>query len=120
MSKLLLNMRHVPDDEADEVRALLREQGIEFYETQLGRWRISLAGIWVENADYPRATLCFDAYQRERGERVRAEHAQARERGEMPTALDNLRQNPGGVLLAVAVIIGLLALMSWPWWRAAG
>lgn len=120
MSKLLLNLRNVPDDEADEVRTLLREEGIEFYETQAGRWRLSLAGIWVkQDADYPRAKLCFDAYQRERTERVRAEHAAARARGEMPTVLDNLRENPTGVLLAVAVIIGLLALMLWPWWRLA-
>ena len=55
MSRLLMNLRHVPDDEADEVRALLKEHGIGFYETQAGRWRISLAGIWVEEPDYPAA-----------------------------------------------------------------
>ena len=117
MGKLLLNLRHVPDDEADEVRALLRENDIGFYETRAGRWRISLAGIWVEKEDYPRARLLFDAYQHERGERIRAEHAEARARGEMPTAWDNLRANPVGVLLQILVIIGLLVLMMWPWWK---
>ncbi len=117
MSRLLLNMRHVQDDEAEEVRELLREHGIAFYETQLGRWRISLAGIWVEDADYARARKYFDAYQQERGKRVRAEQAEAKQRGELPTAMDNLRENPLGVLLAVAAIIGILALMLWPWWR---
>ncbi|TQU10380.1 hypothetical protein EIJ50_13300, partial [Xanthomonas perforans] len=28
MAKLLLNLRNVPDDEADEVRALMREQRV--------------------------------------------------------------------------------------------
>lgn len=117
MSRMLLNLRHVPDDEADEIRALLREHDIGFYETQAGRWRISVAGIWVEDADHARARGYFDAYQRERGQRIRAEQAEARARGELPTALDNLRQNPLGVLLAVAAIVGILALMLWPWWR---
>lgn len=117
MSRMLLNLRHVPDDEADDVRALLREHGIGFYETQAGRWRISLPGIWVEDADHARAKIYFDAYQAERTQRMRAEQAQARERGELPTALDNLRQNPVGVLFAIAAIIGILALMFWPWWR---
>ncbi|MGH8025314.1 MAG: DUF6164 family protein, partial [Pseudoxanthomonas sp.] len=34
MAKLLLNLRNVPDDEADEVRAWLTESGMDFYETQ--------------------------------------------------------------------------------------
>lgn len=117
MSRLLLNLRHVPEDEADDVRELLREHGIEFYETQLGRWRISLAGIWVGDDDFVKAREHFAAYQRERLVRVRAEQAEERERGETPTFMDNVRQNPYGVLLAVAAIVGILALMLWPWWR---
>lgn len=115
MGRLLLNLRHVPEDEADEVRALLDEHGIAFYETQAGRWNISLPGLWVEDADYARARTHFDAYQRERRVRVRAEQAQARERGEAPSALDNIRQNPVRVLLALAVIVGILLLMMWPY-----
>jgi hypothetical protein len=33
MTTLLLNLRRVPDDEADEVRALLEQHQILFYET---------------------------------------------------------------------------------------
>lgn len=117
MSRILLNLRHVLDEEADEIRALLREHNISFYETQAGRWRISLAGIWVQDADYARARVHFDAYQKQRSERVRAELAEAKARGELPTAMDNLRENPFGVLIAVAAIIGILVLMFWPWWR---
>ncbi len=115
MSRLLLNLRQVPEDEADEVRALLNAHGIAFYETQAGRWNLSLPGLWVEDADYAQARVHFDAYQRERLARARAEQAQARERGEVPGVWDNIRQNPVRVLLALAVIVGLLLLMMWPY-----
>src|SRR3546814_17481158 len=49
MAKLLLNLRHVSDDEADDVRAFLKTGGIAFYETQPSRWGISHGGIWVED-----------------------------------------------------------------------
>ncbi len=47
MSKLLMNLRHVPEDEADEVRALLDEHAIAYYETKPSRWGISSGGIWI-------------------------------------------------------------------------
>ncbi|MEJ5207615.1 DUF6164 family protein [Denitratimonas sp. CY0512] len=115
MSRLLMNLRHAPEDEVEEVRALLREHGIDFYETQAGRWRISLAGIWVEEQDYEAARRQFDAYQRERQVRVRAELARQRESGEAPGVIDSLRANPLGFGLALVVIIGIVVLMAWPY-----
>lgn len=115
MSRLLMNLRHAPEDEIEDVRALLRDNGIEFYETEAGRWRISLAGIWVEEQDYDAARRHFDAYQRERQIRMRAEHAAQRERGEALGVIDSLRANPLGFGLAIVVIIGILALMAWPY-----
>ena len=47
MATLLLNLRHVPEDEADDVRALLDANGIAWYETQPSRWGISGGGIWL-------------------------------------------------------------------------
>ena len=56
MAKLLLNLRNVPDDEADDVRALLDEHDIAYYETSPGFWNISLGGIWVrEDAAFAEA-----------------------------------------------------------------
>ncbi len=110
-----MNMRHVPDDEAGEVRALLAGHGIGFYETQLGRWRISLAGIWVEEADFPTARALLDHYQAERVARVRAEREEARARGEEAGFIDTLRANPTAALVALGVIALMLALALWPW-----
>ncbi len=56
MAKLLLNLRNVPDDEADDLRALLDEHDIAYYETSPGFWNISLGGIWVrEDAAFAEA-----------------------------------------------------------------
>lgn len=117
MSRLLLNLRHVPDDEAEEVRALLNEHGISFYETQAGRWRISLAGIWVEDADYPQAQAHFSAYQEQRAQRIRQEHAEAHARGEFPSFIEHLRHNRSAVAVSVIAILIVLGLTLWPWWK---
>ena len=45
MSKLLFRLRNVPDDEADEVRELLTQHSIEFYETGAGNWGISMPRV---------------------------------------------------------------------------
>jgi len=47
MTTLLLNLRRVPDDEADEVRALLERHDIPFYETTPSLWGVSAGGIWL-------------------------------------------------------------------------
>ena len=46
----LMNLRHVPDDEADEIRALFEEHGVRYYETPPSRWGISMGGFWVHDA----------------------------------------------------------------------
>ncbi|HPF72565.1 MAG: hypothetical protein H7A20_06510 [Rhodanobacteraceae bacterium] len=115
MSTLLLNLRHVPDDEADDVRALLDEQGIAWYETEQGRWGISFAGIWLrDDSELMRARELLDTYQRERRERVKAEYRQAKADGSLPSVLSELRRNPGQLLLAAFGILLMLGLVALP------
>ncbi|MEG8104010.1 DUF6164 family protein, partial [Xanthomonas hortorum] len=78
MAKLLLNLRNVPDDEADEVRALMRENLVQIYETRPSNWGISAGGIWLSDyADHPRAKAAMDAYQAQRGADARAQRQEA-------------------------------------------
>jgi hypothetical protein len=115
MAKLLLNLRHVPDDEADDVRAFLDAARIEHYETRPGPFGISAGGIWVRNdADVPEAKRRMAEYQRQRAERVRAEHAQAVRDGTAETFSDIARANPLRVALIVVAIALLLGLMALP------
>lgn len=95
MSKILFRLRHVPDDEAEEVRNLLDENGIGFFETSPGNWGISMPAIWVnEDTDYERARLLLDAYQKERSQRVKEEYELSRERGEAKTTWQAFLESP--------------------------
>lgn len=122
MAKLLLNMRMVPEDEADDVRGFLREHDIAFHETRPSRWGISHGGIWVsEDADYPRARRLMDDYQAGRQARARAERADALRDGSAETFADVVRREPLRVLGMMAGIVVMLALVALPillLWRA--
>jgi hypothetical protein len=115
MAKLLLNLRNVPDDEADDVRAFLDEHGIAWYETSPGFWNISLGGIWVrEDGDVAQAKRLMAEYQAQRGERVRAENEAARRDGTLGNFWTVLREEPARVLLALFGILFALALVGLP------
>ncbi|MEO6138752.1 MAG: DUF6164 family protein [Luteimonas sp.] len=113
MSKLLLNLRMVLDDEADDVRAMLDSHGIEFYETQPSRWGISHGGIWItHDEDIVRAKGLMSEYQSQRGKRVREERATALRDGTAETFASTLRRDPVRVGLSVLAILALLGLVA--------
>jgi hypothetical protein len=118
MAKLLLNLRNVPDDEADEVRAWLARERIAFYETTPSSWGISHGGIWLEDDQaLPRAKALMADYQAARGAKARAVAEQARRDGRQDTFADQLRQRPlyvVGVLVAILVIVAVT--LALPWW----
>jgi hypothetical protein len=114
MAKLLLNLRNVPDDEADDVRAMLDAHRIAYCETKPSLWGISAGGIFVtEDAEIAHARHLMAAYQEQRGARARAEYAAAVRDGTAETFWSVLRAEPGRVLLtllAIAFLLGLVAL----------
>ena len=115
MSRLLLNLRNVPGDEADDVRAFLDANRIAYYETRPSLWGISAGGIWVtEDADVAEAKRLMATYQAERGARARAEYAAAKAAGTAETFWMVLRGDPLRVLLTVLAILCLLGLVALP------
>ena len=117
MSKLLLNLRNVPDDEADDVRGFLDAAGIAHYETRPSLFGISAGGIWVKHdADVAEAKRLMATYQGERQRRVRAEHERARRDGTAETFADIVREQPMRVVLTGVAIVLLLGLMALPAW----
>lgn len=110
MPKLLLNLRNVPEDEADEVRALLAEQKIAFYETEPSFWGVSGGGIWINNdEDVAAAEKLMTEYQLRRRTRARAEYRAAKHAGTATTLWDSVRENP---LRALVVLLGVVFFVA--------
>lgn len=114
MPSLLLNLRHVPDDEADEIRALLDEHGIAFYETRPSFWGVSAGAIWIRNReDAGSAQRLMADYQRRRATSARAEYEAAKLEGNAKTLWAAVRQDPlraAVVLAGIAFFVAVLAL----------
>ena len=112
MSKLLIKLRHAPDDEIQEIRSLLQEHQIDFYETQTGPWGISAAGIWLnDEQQYDRAKALIDDYQKNRYREKHAEYERLRRAGQHRTFLQNLTENPLQVIV-YSLIAGLILYFS--------
>ena len=112
MSRLLIKLRDAPDDEILEIRNLLEEHGVDFYETQSGPWGISAAGIWLKDEQqYDRVKALLDDYQENRFREKHAEYERLRNIGEHRTFLQNLLEKPAQVIL-YSLIVGLIIYFS--------
>ena len=108
MAILIFKLRHVPDDEAEDVRNLLAEHGIESYETTAGNWKISMPGIWLKNDDQLcHAKALLEDYQKKRYQRARQEFENLQSKGETKTFWKNFLENP----LQVTFYLGLIAIV---------
>ncbi len=109
MSKLLFRLRNVPDDEAEEVRQLLDDHNIDWFETTPGNWGISMPALWLKDeGQFEQARLLLDDYQERRGQRVREEYQRAKESGQAPTLWQAFLDNPmrvGGYLFMAGLVL---------------
>ncbi|MBT8147925.1 MAG: hypothetical protein KJN90_13795 [Gammaproteobacteria bacterium] len=111
MATLLFRLRHVPEDEAEEVRALLEEHDIDFYETSAGNWRIAMPAIWLRNDDQlPLARQLLDQYQQVRYRNARAQYEELRQSGEHRTLWKNFIEQPVKVALYLGAVVLILYL----------
>lgn len=111
----LFALNGVPDDEAEDVRALLTAGGIDFYETPAGNWGISSPAIWLnDETQLEKARSLIDAYQRERRVRVREEYAQLQRAGRQRTVIDVIRENPLRFIVYLAVIAAIIYFSTKP------
>jgi len=112
MAVLLFKLNAVPDDEADDIRGLLTDNDINYYETSAGNWGISVAGIWLRNKDQlEQATRLIDEYEQARYQHARAEYQKLRAEGRQRTLLDMIKESPLR-FLAYLVVIGLILYFS--------
>lgn len=105
----IFKLRNVPDDEAADVRALLIENDIDFYETSAGNWGISAPGIWLrDESRFAEARALIDAYQAERGRRMREEYERLKRQGRQRSVAQLIAEDP---LRAILYLIGIAVIL---------
>ena len=102
-------------DEADDIKNLLTENKIDFYESPAGNWGISMHALWLnDEAQYTQAKQIINEYQVERGQHIRLETQQKIDQGEYETFIQRLFNKPGQVFITLAIIIFILYLSIMP------
>ncbi len=113
MSTLLFSLRGVPEDEAEDIRQLLDEHHIDYYETDAGNWGISMPALWLQQSDdLPRARQLLDDYQLKRQTEQRRHYEDLKKAGKAPTTLDLIRQHPVEFFFSIG-FIGVILYISY-------
>lgn len=114
MGQLLFKLHQVPEDEAQEVRQLLDEQGFVTYETQAGFWGLGVAAIWLSDpTELPRAKAALRDYQARRLAQQKALREEREAAGNQPRFWQRAAQTPVrfvAMVLAIGVILTLSIL----------
>lgn len=105
MAARLFSLHNVPDDEAEEVRELLTNHALDFYESPEGNWGVSMPAIWLyDENQLPEARALIAEYQKKRLDRVREEYALLQRNAMNRTMLDVIRENPLRFVIYLAFI----------------
>ncbi len=109
MTTLFFSLRDVPIDEADDVRSLLHDNGIDFYETSAGNWGVSLPALWLKNRDdLPAANRLLQDYQQKRCAEQRAIYEELKKQGKQKRFRDTIKEKPLQFLFYSAFIVFIL------------
>jgi hypothetical protein len=115
MAIQLLILRNVPDDEADEIRELLKTRAIDYYETPAGNWGISMPAIWLNNEhQFEEARALIDNYQQARFSKAREQYEQLKRDKKQRTIVDEIRENPIRLLVYLAIAGIILYFSTYP------
>lgn len=111
----LISLKGVLDDEAEELRALLHVNKIEYYETSGGNWGISTPAIWLhDKRQLERARTLIEKYQAERFSRVRGEYEALKRAGKSKTIIDAIKENPGQFIIYIIFVVFIIYLSFKP------
>jgi len=109
MSVMLFRLRGVAEDEAEDLRQLLADNDIDFYETPADRWGVSMPGLWLKDESrLEQARSLIEQYHIERSTRVRYEHEQLKQEGKAETFIRRLKENP--FMIVIYIIMLALAM----------
>lgn len=112
---LLLNLRNVPEDEAEQVKELLTENEIPFFETSPSFFGFNAGGIWLQQKEHgPEAKALLADYQQQRAEAAQAHWQELRERGIQPTQWQMMKKHPIRFAFTLIGIVILFVIMLLP------
>lgn len=115
MAKLLFKLKSVFDDEADDIKNLLTENKIDFYESPAGNWGISMHALWLnDESNFDEARQLIAEYQKERSLRIREEIKQQKANGEFETFFQRLLNRPAQFIIYTAFILFILYFSIMP------
>lgn len=115
MALRLFPLRGVPDDEADDVRALLTDNAIEFYETPAGNWGISMPAIWLQDdSQLQRAKTLIGNYQARRAVQQREFYEQLKREGKHRTFWVLLWEEPLKIIAYIGIVLLILYFSTKP------
>ena len=115
MTILLFKLKDVPDDEAADVRDLLTDNDIYFYETHAGFWRWGIDALWLpDDTHVERARELIRAYQSERTANQQKIYAELVEQGQAPTLWQNFLLSPLRFIVLIIAVFFVLTLTLAP------
>ena len=121
MPHLLFKLNGVPEDEEIEVRRLLDDNHIDYYETSAGLFGISLAALWIrDEGEIEKARELVEQYQQQRYRQAREHYAQQEQDGTAETMLQRAWRQPLRTLLYLAVILIILYFSTVPFLKMFG
>jgi len=120
MSALLFKLRNVPDDEAEDIRELMKAHSIEIYETSAGNWGISMPAIWIQDdARLLEAKQLLAEYQQTRATDARRTYNENRRLGNAPGFIQKVTERPFAVAGIILFCLFVIYAMTSPFIKLA-
>lgn len=115
MAALLFKLTNVPEDEAEDIRTLLADNNILFYETHAGFFRMGLDAIWLhDSTQMDLAKQLLQGYQQKRYQSQREVFTQLQEKGEVETQWQRIKHHPFRFVAAIIAVAFVLVLSLVP------
>ncbi len=118
MAKLFFKLKGVPESEANEIRQLLDEHEISFYETPPSIWQVSMEAIWLRNDEQlEQAKQLLAEYQQQLSIRIKSEYAELEKQGKAPNLWGRFKEDPMQfivftLIIALVIYLSIIPLSS--------
>jgi len=111
VSKLLYSQRGVPDDEVYEIREVLTNNNIDFYETSSGNWGISMPAFWLQyDGDFETAQGLLNVYHEQRAKKQCEIYQKLKGEGRDKKWMDFFKKNPVRTVVYISFVVFILYL----------